>query len=196
MPCDIIINCYSTVFQTGNTHCYISGTELGAGSQRTQGLFHLLLLHHIFYPPRIRLLTPALPIGNAVGLVSTAGFGFQPPLIIWCGPSDLSINGNPIGVNTSQGLSEEHLNFDQAPLLIRRVLKLDLKFFTLLYRASMPKRERKSIKKASFSQKSGHIRRAVPMPGPPLLRVVDVTLHSGWGGEGVGRREIAEEPSE
>lgn len=126
----IIINCCSTVFQSGNTHstvCYISGTELGAGSQGTQGLFHLLLLHYVLFPPRIRLLTPALPIDNAEETQSIARFSFQPPLIRWCGPPDLSIIGNPVGVNTSQGLSEEDLSFD---LLIWGVLKLESKIFT------------------------------------------------------------------
>lgn len=36
------------------------------------------------------------------------GFGFQSPVILWCGPSELSINGNPVGV----GASQEDLNYD------------------------------------------------------------------------------------
>lgn len=127
--CHIIINCYSTVFQSGNTLfplCYISGTELRAGSQRTQGLFHLLLLHHMLFPPWIRLLTPALPIDDAEGSHSIARFGFWPPLIIWCwcGPADPSVSGNAVGMSTSQGLSEEDMNFDLTPLLCY-VLKLE-----------------------------------------------------------------------
>lgn len=107
----IIINYYSTVFQSGNSSvCYISGTELIAGSQGTQGLFSSPTPTPRFISSGVRLSTPASPVDNAEETHSIAGFGFQPPLIIWCSPADLSINGNPVGVNTSQGLSEEDLN--------------------------------------------------------------------------------------
>lgn len=119
--------------------CYISGTVRRAGSQRTQGLFHLLLLHHVLFPPRNRLSTPALPIDNAEETHSIGGFGFQPPLILCCGPSDLSIIGNPVGVNPCQGLSEEDVNV----VLIWGVLKFgvgDL-YFTQKNREEVNKEE-------------------------------------------------------
>lgn len=198
-----IINCYSIVLQSGNTLFplyYISGSELRAGSQRTQGLFHLLLLHLMLFPPWIRLLTPDIPIDDAVGTHSIARLGFQPPLIIWCGPSDFSVSGNAVGMNTSQGISEEDMNFDLMPLLCY-VFKWEfgvwVKFFILrfyyFYDVSLSKRERTSTQNRTFSKKQGYLLEGCADTGSPSAACRGCNFAPGWGGERVGRGEIAEE---